>query len=107
MKTKQISIIVLLSLLSINSNSQACNPDLDKIYSFEIGSVFQYKKTSTSSNGGHPLTYTIVEKYSVIDKWKSNDTIAFVRDVIKLSFSSPDVLNVPVIKRIYRYNFYN
>ena len=70
-----------------------------ELYDFDIGNVFQYRTINTASNGGNQSYHNVIEKYTVIDKWTTNDTIGYIRDGIRQSYTDYDMNSEPVIKQ--------
>ena len=69
--------------------AQDCNPTLKEIYNYSIGSIFQYKYTTTSYAGGQGNEYTTirVDKYEIFDKKVQNDTIMLIKKGISTGLS--------------------
>jgi hypothetical protein len=48
--------------------SDSCGPSFSKIYNFEPGYVFQYRKISTNSSGSSTHTQEIIRHFTILDK---------------------------------------
>lgn len=91
--------LAVLLLISYGTYAQDCSPSLNEIYDFEVGSIFQYRNVNTASNGGNQRYYNVVERYTVIDKWIINDTIGYIRDGVRQTYTEYDFNYEPIIKQ--------
>ncbi len=70
-------LIALQSTSATSTVQDTCRPDFSDIYDFEIGDIFQYRQTYSSSAGGDNPTKEIVTQYTITGKYNFNNTYEY------------------------------
>ncbi len=96
---------LLISLMSvfyfINISSQSNSPTFKQIYDFQVDDIFLYRISSTDC-GGIPCNHSsYYEKYEILEKILSNDSVTYIRklndssskDTITYVDSATNILN--------------
>lgn len=86
-----LCFLVVLNQISFaqsNEEPDSCTLDFESIYDFDIGDIFQYKRTRTGTSGmGEEYAITI-DKYQITNSIKIGDSISYSIEGLRLYYES-------------------